>query len=984
MQVDSWEAANEEEVKVRVVLPWLKRIGFDETELNLEGSFTLKLGHNSIRVGRGRSPTDQNSVRGRYDILVRRSHSNLMIIETKAPSLQLNDEDRDQAISYARLVDDICPYAVVTNGVDTKVYDSVTRELVNEGMLINVGKGSFRIAFEDESRIRQEALIHFIGLSKENMKTFAALQIQTRMQQLKAIGVDMAYRKYVPELYVSRSSTDRAFGEFTFQHSKNAFCVVGPSGAGKTNWICQTCESVVGSDSGNVPLFYSGMDLGESLLETIAGDFNVVFSTERSNVQLLRDLSNLFRRHGSELWLFIDAVDEWSHSDPVRELDEFINKVETVQLPIRLILTCRSTAWRKFELRHGVPSKLISWLYSSAINVVPDVKDRGGASQGLPCPVYQGDFNNDELARACDEYARVFAVSGLHSQNLWHILRDPFMLRLVCDVFQGDECVIPSDIAVDRLLRAYIDKKQQLVDGSDIQLRDALTRVAKIMLESSDVWVIGADLGHGVSEKAIDVLVALGVLVKTEDRFGRRLVSFYFGPLRDYIVVIDVLRLDAIDIGNFKACVSKLLETDIGQSALTWYYRFAKAEQQRYLDTLKEMRAIAFLTHYRALITRYIPSLKNRLDPFTSSEIGLVVSFHGLMVSQFAFRSLAEGDKQIEIVSGDIPLGDGIYRTHFMSSTFMTVSPIVAAANMFTSEFLKLVEDGRLDESGVLSFSNEKLYGLAYELRRELEMDVSPPIVGHEIHLDTLRDAIMRYHARCLTLMEFAQGQISAEDIPSGVDVLVRTIGPLSDPHITLGRAMGYPIPFEEMYRCIDEIKNSGLDAIGPVIPASDISLPCGKLEDFYSAERSRDVLTVFYSETISALRKLVALNFPNLEKLILHDYVTLRVTLREEAWRVVEETYFDDADRQGGDVKIQFDGSTEACDDFRVIKRGSRLFSTVIQPASHVKYPFPPASSHSPIRSEVYSILLGKLKQLEFGLDGPMSRRETGSPSLE
>ena len=53
------------------------------------------------------------------------------MVEVKAPDEKLTDDDRDQAISYARLVHPIAPFALVTNGRDDwKLYDSITKDLI--------------------------------------------------------------------------------------------------------------------------------------------------------------------------------------------------------------------------------------------------------------------------------------------------------------------------------------------------------------------------------------------------------------------------------------------------------------------------------------------------------------------------------------------------------------------------------------------------------------------------------------------------------------------------------------------------------------------------------------------------------------------------------------------------------------------------------------------------------------------------------------
>ena len=110
-----FETMTEEDIKAKIILPYIQDLGFDVSEITLEKSFR-------IRVGKTTHAT------GRLDILCKRHNKNLFVIELKSDGLPITNDDRDQGISYARLLDDIAPFTIVTNGIATKVYDSITKE----------------------------------------------------------------------------------------------------------------------------------------------------------------------------------------------------------------------------------------------------------------------------------------------------------------------------------------------------------------------------------------------------------------------------------------------------------------------------------------------------------------------------------------------------------------------------------------------------------------------------------------------------------------------------------------------------------------------------------------------------------------------------------------------------------------------------------------------------------------------------------------
>lgn len=98
---------SEDDVRTKVVVPWLLSRGFSLATLSIEFSFRIRLGRSVMRVGGGdnsRSNT-YSTYSPRADVLVRNERGdNLLIVEVKAPGEDLDDSARDQGISYARCI----------------------------------------------------------------------------------------------------------------------------------------------------------------------------------------------------------------------------------------------------------------------------------------------------------------------------------------------------------------------------------------------------------------------------------------------------------------------------------------------------------------------------------------------------------------------------------------------------------------------------------------------------------------------------------------------------------------------------------------------------------------------------------------------------------------------------------------------------------------------------------------------------------------
>src|SRR5437899_3129205 len=123
----AFDVDSEEDLRLAVV-KYFHELGFGLDEIKTETRFTIQLGHNTLVVG-GQGTSHRDQVTGRSDILLARHGKPLAIVETKAPGHALNEKDALQALSYARLLREMAPYAIVTNGKDTHVYDTFASTL---------------------------------------------------------------------------------------------------------------------------------------------------------------------------------------------------------------------------------------------------------------------------------------------------------------------------------------------------------------------------------------------------------------------------------------------------------------------------------------------------------------------------------------------------------------------------------------------------------------------------------------------------------------------------------------------------------------------------------------------------------------------------------------------------------------------------------------------------------------------------------------
>lgn len=149
----------EEDVLNKLVIPFLtENLGLNAVDMDFQRTLKLRLGLSIHEIDSRKQPF---SASWRHDVLVKSGETNLFIIEVKGSEIKISLDDAEQAISYARLVHPIAPIAMVTNGRDWKIYDTVSKiEIPRDDPKI---KGPYKAELPDEKYF--EAMRYFFGLS---------------------------------------------------------------------------------------------------------------------------------------------------------------------------------------------------------------------------------------------------------------------------------------------------------------------------------------------------------------------------------------------------------------------------------------------------------------------------------------------------------------------------------------------------------------------------------------------------------------------------------------------------------------------------------------------------------------------------------------------------------------------------------------------------------------------------------------------------
>ncbi|WP_448700870.1 type I restriction enzyme HsdR N-terminal domain-containing protein [Mucilaginibacter sp. AW1-3] len=601
---------NEEEIRGKLLLPYLNDLGFNVSEVSLERSFTIRLG--KLR----------QTIKGRADILCKRHDKNLFIIELKNDQHVISQNDIDQGISYSRALDEIAPFTIVTNGKTTKIFDTITKQDLTGKQISEASdfwKNGCTLATDVDLRIRYEALKKFVSFSDENLQAFCKNQVQERMGTIVG-DLDSPSAKFVKELFVPRNDLRSVFAEFVDSEA-SAFAIVGSAGVGKTNAMCSLALQCLDD---KFVFFYNAAIINKSPLEHIAYDLNGIFSSKSESELVLKKLDELGRFIGKKILIFIDGIDETISSALAIELSEIALAIRNLDY-IKLCVSCKDSIWESvLEMNSN-----LTHLYEELLKFrtrAPRLNNRPG--------YLLDDFSDEELKEIIPIYKRAFGFRGNISDQLLTELKNGFFLRIFSEVYSNKD--VPQEIDDKHLIYAYLKQSLGKTNiGIESGLR-TLSEIGRILInyqysdreafddEGVEIEGLLEALNFPLDKGLPEDLFARNILTKSskEDSYH---ISFYYSKIRDYIISFHTYKLHRLDYTAFANIVGDFYQNYIGKSAIAFYISNASESHQQVFREFKTGKALNYVTSYNAYLDENFGTFKQLFKPGTKGEIGIVL-----------------------------------------------------------------------------------------------------------------------------------------------------------------------------------------------------------------------------------------------------------------------------------------------------------------------------------------------------------------------
>jgi len=596
--------ATEEDVRSKVVISWLSLHGFAPADILVERSFELRVGRSVFRVGESTGAGEViRPLHPRADVLVRHVDGrNLLVVEVKAPGEPLDEEAREQGISYARLLrgGGIAPFVVLTDGHRTRIFDTISGDEV-VGELVpgdhRHARSGFRVTGE-HSDLRAEALEKLISLDCGNLAAFCRGQVEFHMRKLRDTDPQSG-RKYIPSLYVERPKAQHRLDSLIAE-GRRVILIVGPPQVGKTNLVCHSVERRL--DQGEPTLFYPAIAVG-GLAAELRDDFEWVLRQGVGSDALAADrLARVARASGRRLVIFVDGWNE-AAVEAAHSIDAAAARIASDQ--VTFVISMTNVAARRLLIDAvGDPT-----FVADEVGVRPGemvlLELRNPAIQKGWSVVMLNDYDDEECDRAYELYSRVLNVEvpRFHGYTA-----EPLLLRNAMLASAGG--TLPKTLNGVALLQNQVNAKLERARLDFTVGKMLLVETAEELLECGAPARVDRLLNRlriPVSTGVPSGLFEAALLVRRAEDLTSDGVDFYFQRERDFVVSYWT-RNWARSLRDPQSRLAELEQfagTEVGRSALGWFLREACNRELR--DELFLTFASTAAEPVRLLMLQHVP-----------------------------------------------------------------------------------------------------------------------------------------------------------------------------------------------------------------------------------------------------------------------------------------------------------------------------------------------------------------------------------------
>lgn len=430
---------------------------------NIFPSYTgIELTHQhifSIKIGREDITIKSSEKKPRLDILLKHKDRNLAILELKKPGHQLTQDDKKQGLSYARLLDEMAPLVIVSNGTDTQFYETISGESIDlNGKNIEHLRTIFSNALEVAAEKKDSAIKILLG--KEPSMWLKVIKDLNTKNLNDYIGpIDDFYLPISEGFQIPRQSTMQVASLLAANNPLIA--VTGAPMVGKTNVLFEISRL---ENVGFVPIYLNALDCEYGFLQYIANYFtkHVFSATSTDDIRnwLLHSIVQSDRQDFKIVFL-LDGV-RHSNQQIMKDINEMIDLIGT---SCSLVIACDSSNFDLIAFTEGRGGKT---KFGKRVKRI-EVKNLS-------------DMEFEKATNYLDDnFSAIFHKGAIHNRQL----RNPRLLRII--VSQFPTLNNPNNSIVMPVLFSYrsLNFKLEGIENDPI-LMDDLSKLVKSFIKNNE------------------------------------------------------------------------------------------------------------------------------------------------------------------------------------------------------------------------------------------------------------------------------------------------------------------------------------------------------------------------------------------------------------------------------------------------------------------------------------------------------------------
>ena len=319
---------------------------FGSSTIETQKVLSLKLGHRILAIDGPASYAN-----GRADIVLHIAGKPTVLLELKAPSIELTEEDLLQAISYSRLHEPMIPIVVLTNGSDVQIYSSFDRSPIEGATLDEARIGAVLSASSKQASLSVEQAIR--NLLEGNPKLWAAAirsRTEDSIKEMEGSVADFTLPLWEDFRFPRKATVQLAHA---FEQGERVLALVAPPISGKTNVIAEFCKRA--EEFGNAVIYIDclqTLNLLDEVAHALTDSFGASVSAEKAYDWLRIGVGD--QREGRpRLILVLDSLVPEDANDLIKQATSILKNVGD---NVAILFSLTDPALEKMRFTPGRPT----------------------------------------------------------------------------------------------------------------------------------------------------------------------------------------------------------------------------------------------------------------------------------------------------------------------------------------------------------------------------------------------------------------------------------------------------------------------------------------------------------------------------------------------------------------------------------------------------------------------------------------------------